>query len=44
MDRLLAYEEHVYGTQVEIIVERKRGKAFVTCMLTSIELEERSIS
>ena len=44
MNRLLAYEEHVNGTQVEIIVEGERGKTFVPSVLTSIELEEVDVS
>lgn len=35
---LLANEEHIDGTQIEVVVERKRGETIVRGMLTGVEL------
>lgn len=40
---LLAYQEHVYSAQIEIVVERQRGETAVSSMGTSIELQRGSV-
>lgn len=37
---LLANEEDVNGTEIEIVIKGKRGKTFISCVLAGIELDE----
>lgn len=36
---LLANQEHIHGTQIEVVVEWKRGETEVGRMLTGVELQ-----
>lgn len=36
--RLLANEEHVYGAQVEVVVEGERGETVIRGVLAGVEL------
>ena len=44
MNRLLAYEEYIHRTQVEVIVEREGCKTFVSSMLARVKLEDVMVS
>jgi hypothetical protein len=39
---LLANQEHIYGAEIEVVVERQRGEAIVGWMLSCIELSRVS--